>query len=99
MKIENRSKSIIRFKTTVGNITLNPNLNDLTQIQYDTIKKHPMFEPMVKSSVLIVKEEKTKTKTKTETEPTVKSSVLVVKEEKTETETETEDKPFPWGYS
>ena len=58
MKIENRVKNIIRFKTTIGNVTLMPGVNELSKEEFAAAKAHPMFEDMVKTSGLVVIEEK-----------------------------------------
>jgi hypothetical protein len=58
MKIENRVKNIIRFKTTVGNVTLMPGINELSKEEFAAVKAHPMFESMVKTSGLVATEEK-----------------------------------------
>lgn len=55
--IEKRVKGILRFKTTIGNVTLtddNKGMNELTQEQFDAIKEHPMFEAISKTSGLRV---------------------------------------------
>lgn len=66
MKIENRVKNIIRFKTTIGSVTLMPGMNELSKEEFAAIKAHPMFEEMVKTSGLTVIEEKKSYKTKAE---------------------------------
>lgn len=68
MKIENRLKNIIRFKTTIGNITLNPGVNELTKEQFAAVKAHPMFESTVKTSGLVATEEKPAKSYKTKAE-------------------------------
>lgn len=68
MKIENRLKNIIRFKTTIGNVTLNPGVNELTKEQFVAVKAHPMFESMVKTSGLVATEEKPAKSYKTKAE-------------------------------
>ena len=68
MKIENRSKNLIRFKTTIGNITLNPGINELTKEEFDAVKIHPMFDSIVKTSGLVVIEEKSTKSYKTKAE-------------------------------
>lgn len=68
MKIENRLKNIIRFKTTIGNVTLNPGVNELNKEQFDAVKAHPMFESMVKTSGLVAIEEKPTRSYKTKAE-------------------------------
>lgn len=68
MKIENRLKNIIRFKTTIGNVTLNPGVNELTKEQFAAVKAHPMFESMVKTSGLVATEEKPAKSYKTKAE-------------------------------
>lgn len=68
MKIENRLKNIIRFKTTIGNVTLNPGVNELTKEQFTAVKAHPMFESMVKTSGLVATEEKPAKSYKTKAE-------------------------------
>ena len=73
MKIENRTKNIIRFKTTIGSITLVPGINEFNKEQFnkeqfDAVKAHPMFEDMVKTSGVIVIEEKVVKSYKTKTE-------------------------------
>lgn len=68
MKIENRLKNIIRFKTTIRNVTLNPGVNELTKEQFDAVKAHPMFESMVKTSGLVAIEEKPTRSYKTKAE-------------------------------
>jgi hypothetical protein len=68
MKIENRTKNIIRFKTTIGSITLVPGINEFNKEQFDAVKAHPMFEDMVKTSGVIVIEEKVVKSYKTKAE-------------------------------
>lgn len=68
MKIENRLKNIIRFKTTIGNVTLNPGVNELTKEQFAAVKAHPMFESTVKTSGLVATEEKPAKSYKTKAE-------------------------------
>lgn len=58
MKIENKVKNIIRFKTTLGNVTLMPGINELSKEEFEAVKAHPMFEAMVKTSGLTTIEEK-----------------------------------------
>lgn len=68
MKIENRIKNIIRFKTTIGNVTLMPGVNELSKEHFEAVKAHPMFEDMVKTSGLVVIEEKVVKSYKTKAE-------------------------------
>ena len=68
MKIENRSKNLIRFKTTIGNITLNPGINELTKDEFEAVKIHPMFDSIVNTSGLVVIEEKSTKSYKTKAE-------------------------------
>lgn len=68
MKIENRVKNIIRFKTTVGNVTLMPGMNELSKEEFAAVKAHPMFEAMVKTSGLTAIEEKPAKSYKTKAE-------------------------------
>jgi len=68
MKIENRVKNIIRFKTTIGSIILMPGINELTKEQFAAVKAHPMFEDMVKTSGLVATEEKVAKSYKTKAE-------------------------------
>jgi len=68
MKIENRVKNIVRFKTTVGSVTLMPGINELTKEQFAAVKAHPMFEDMVKTSGLVATEEKVAKSYKTKAE-------------------------------
>lgn len=90
MKIENRLKNIIRFKTTIGNVTLNPGVNELTKEQFAAVKAHPMFESMVKTSGLIATEEKpaksykTKTELKAEKEAEEKAAKELADKEETD---------------
>ena len=68
MKIENRVKNIIRFKTTIGSISLVPGINELSKEEFDAVKAHPMFEDMTKTSGLVVIEEKVVKSYKTKAE-------------------------------
>lgn len=68
MKIENRVKNIIRFKTTIGNVTLMPGVNELSKEEFAAVKAHPMFEAMVKTSGLVATEEKPAKSYKTKAE-------------------------------
>lgn len=68
MKIENRVKNIIRFKTTIGNVTLLPGINELSKEEFAAVKAHPMFEAMVKTSGLVATEEKPAKSYKTKAE-------------------------------
>lgn len=68
MKIENRVKNIIRFKTTIGSVTLMPGMNELSKEEFAAVKAHPMFEAMVKTSGLTVIEEKVVKSYKTKAE-------------------------------
>jgi hypothetical protein len=68
MKIENRVKNIIRFKTTIGSITLMPGINELSKEEFAAVKAHPMFEDMVKTSGLVATEEKVAKSYKTKAE-------------------------------
>lgn len=68
MKIENRIKNIIRFKTTIGNVTLMPGINELSKEEFAAVKAHPMFEVMVKTSGLTAIEEKPTKSYKTKAE-------------------------------
>lgn len=68
MKIENRVKNIIRFKTTIGSVTLMPGINELSKEEFAAVKAHPMFEAMVKTSGLTAIEEKPAKSYKTKAE-------------------------------
>lgn len=68
MKIENRVKNIIRFKTTIGSVTLMPGMNELSKEEFAAVKAHPMFEAMVKTSGLVAIEEKPAKSYKTKAE-------------------------------
>lgn len=60
MKIHKRVKGILRFKTTIGNVTLtdeNEGINELTSEQFDAIKAHPMYEALCKTSGLKIVDE------------------------------------------
>ena len=80
MKIENRVKNIIRFKTTIGSVTLMPGMNELSKEEFAAVKAHPMFEAMVKTSGLtaieekVVKSYKTKAELKAEKEAEEKAA-------------------------
>jgi hypothetical protein len=65
MKIEKRTKGLLRFKTTEGIIVLNDGVNELTDKEFKLIKAHPMYEAMVGTSGLhILPEQKKKSKAK-----------------------------------
>ena len=68
MKIQNRVKNIIRFKTTIGSVTLMPGMNELSKEEFVAVKAHPMFEAMVKTSGLTAIEEKPAKSYKTKAE-------------------------------
>lgn len=68
MKIQNRVKNIIRFKTTIGSVTLMPGMNELSKEEFVAVKAHPMFEAMVKTSGLTDIEEKPAKSYKTKAE-------------------------------
>lgn len=52
MKIEKRVKGLLRFKTSIGNVTLtddNKGINELSAEQFAAIEAHPMFEAFFKT--------------------------------------------------
>jgi hypothetical protein len=50
IRLEKRVKNILRFKTTIGCVTLKDAITELTQEQFDAVKAHPSFAAYTKTS-------------------------------------------------
>jgi len=58
IKLEKRVKNIIRFKTSVGNITLKDAITELTNEEFEAVKNHPSFSAYAKTSGIRIASEK-----------------------------------------
>lgn len=62
MKIRNRTKAILRFKTTEGSVNLSTGINTITKEQFSAMKAHPLYESYAKTSQLEIISEKEEVK-------------------------------------
>lgn len=65
MKIRNRTKAILRFKTAEGSVNLSTGISTITKEQFVAMKAHPMYEAYSKTSQLEIISEKEEAKKET----------------------------------